>query len=133
MRAALIAIMFVLTLSLVACEEKTHALFREHETKIRKYAEEVVAGKIPKRADGEGFEIMNTLAAHGAIAVKKVGDCIVITFQSSPPDPIPELWYSPKGFIPLPTQMKEIEASRRSASSRVEFLRSDWAFCEWGD
>lgn len=139
MKRKLLIALIVLTLGLVG----THTGLRwlrgntpaevlsKNEKEIRQYIADVQLGKFPKRADGRGFPVLNVLANNGARYVERNGDCIVITFGFMPTDPVPQLWYSPSGFSPVPLPIQHLKARHKLFVWHQ--LQSDWGYCEWDD
>src|SRR5689334_158978 len=80
-------------------ESKVAAIrcFEKHEAAIRTYVGNILNGRIA--ADGKGeYPVLDKLGECDAYRVRKVDECVVITFRFMPTDAVPELWYSPKGF-----------------------------------
>jgi len=114
---------------LVGCgHDDPSRVFLKNEKSIRNYVARVQADKIPVGADG-GVLLLDVLAAHGATSVRKKGPCVVITFAFMPTDAVPELWYSPAGFEPLPDSLGALRAQSRSF--KLTRIRDDWAYVEW--
>ena len=105
-------------------------VFERNEADIRLYVSNIQAGKIPERASGNGYAILQVLADHDATYVQKDGNCVVITFAFMPTDAVPQLWYSPGGFDPLPQPFAALTTHKYFKWQRI---RNDWAYCEWDD
>jgi hypothetical protein len=106
-------------------------VFSMHETEIRQYIANVQLGKIPRSADGQGFLVLQVLDDNGATHVEQKGNCVVVTFGFMPTDVVPQLWYSPVGFSPMPAPIQELKAQHKFF--RWHQLQNDWGYCEWDD
>jgi hypothetical protein len=102
-------------------------IFRRYEPELRGYAHRLEAGEVYSE-EGRGYAIPPFLIDHGARYTTKEGDCFVISFGFMPTDAVPELWYCPKGFDPLPEALAD-----RKRHSYFQFvqLAPDWAECHW--
>jgi hypothetical protein len=103
-------------------------VYRHYERQLHSYAERLMAGAVYSEPD-YGYAIPQFLIDHGARYVRKQNDCFVVIFGFMPTDAVPELWYSPKGFAPLPTRLEELK--RHSAYFRWEELSPNWGACFW--
>jgi hypothetical protein len=104
------------------------AVFRRHEADLRDYVRRIQAGDVAF-VEGRGYGIPQFLSDAGARAVQKEEDgCIVIFFDFMPTDAVPELWYSEKGFTPLP---KGLEQRKQRAVFKWTELAPDWGYCRW--
>lgn len=104
-------------------------IFAENEKEIRQYVGNIQSGKIPKSPDGRGFLVLKVLGDAGVTRVDQNANCVVVTFGFMPTDAVPQLWYSPTGFSPVPTAVKELKT--RAKYFKWRQLRDDWGYCEW--
>ena len=70
---------------------------------------------------------MQTLACKQTSIIYLPGILTVLGFM--PTDAVPELWYSPKGFDPLPPGLEE--RKRTSSYFHWEQLAPNWGACHW--
>lgn len=103
-------------------------LYRYYERELHEYAERLEAGEVRKDAR-RGYAIPQFLIDHGARYVIKNEDCFVVVLGFMPTDPVPELWYSPKGFNPLPPRLEELKKGRGYFD--WEELSPNWGACFW--
>jgi hypothetical protein len=128
-------LLFGLALAVAGCgtdiAKNTHPdpvqIFREREAVLRKYVRQIDDGQI-KQVESCGYPIPQSLIDAGVKAVTTQDGCVVITFWFLPTDAVPELWYSPRGFDPLP---KGLEERKRENYFESEQLTPDWFFCKW--
>jgi hypothetical protein len=103
-------------------------VYRYYERELHGYAQRLEAGEVysdPNR----GYAIPPFLIDHGARYVVREGGCFVVVFGFLPPAAVPELWYSPQGFDPLPPGLEEVK--RKSGYFRWESLSPHWGACHW--
>ncbi len=103
-------------------------VYRHYEQDLHRYAERLEAGEVHSEPN-RGYAIPRFLIAHGARYVVKNEECFVVVFGFMPTDSVPELWYSPKGFDPLPPGLEETK--RNSTYFRWEQLAANWGACHW--
>jgi hypothetical protein len=104
-------------------------VFAKNESEIRQYVANLRAGKIPRSPDGRGFLVLKVLGDNGVTRVEQNANCTVITFGFMPTDAVPQLWYSPTGFSPLPVPLHDLKGQSKVFTWRQ--LKDDWGFCEW--
>jgi hypothetical protein len=139
MKKKLLVAIFILLVACVAGRMLLRAfrpstppeVLAKHEQEIRQYIANVRLGKIPKSADGRGFLVLRVLGDNGATHVEQQGNCVVVTFGFMPTDSVPQLWYSPAGFSPLPPEIQELKT--RHKFFKWHQLQGDWSYCEWDD
>jgi hypothetical protein len=104
------------------------AVYRHYEPDFHRFAERLQAGEI-RGIEGRGYAMPQFLIDHGAQYVVKKGDCFVVIFSFMPTDAVPELWFSPSGFDPLPPDLE----SRKQGNGYFhwEQLSSQWGACHW--
>ncbi len=61
--------------------------------------------------------------------MEKKGDCFVVVFGFMPTDAVPELWFSPNGFDPLPPDLEALKQGKRYFD--WEQLSLQWGACHW--
>lgn len=98
-----------------------------YSSRLAQYAERLQAGRVAIDSNGE-YAIPQFLIDRGARHVFREGTCYVITFGFLPTDAVPELWFSPSGFDPLP---KAIDERRHRAYFQFSRLNREWAECYW--
>jgi hypothetical protein len=110
-------------------EDHPIPVFRKHEAELREYAESVRTGKVESSTEGwGGYPMPQWLVDEGAKHTDLRDGCVVITFFFMPTDAIPELWYSPAGFDPMP---KALQERKQKPFFRWEQLAPDWGVCWW--
>lgn len=102
-------------------------VYRRYSSELAAYAERLRAGRVAHDASGE-YAMPRFLIERGATHARREGNCLVITFGFMPTDAVPELWYSPTGFDPLPGGIAE---RKRRAYFNFVPLSSNWAECDW--
>jgi|SRR6185437_12010995 len=137
MKMKLLTALLILSATFVAWYMGSHVLrggrpaevLSRNEKEIRQYIANIQLGKIPKKVDGRGFLVLKVLGDNGVRYVEQNGNCIVITFGFMPTDSVPQLWYSPSGFSPLPAPIQELKT--RHKVFEWHRLQNDWGYCEW--
>jgi hypothetical protein len=109
-------------------QDNPAAVYRCYESDLHRYAERLQGGEI-RSIDGRGYDIPQFLIDHGARSVVKKGECFVVIFGFLPTDAVPELWFSPSGFDPLPPELN----ARKQGKGHFdcEQLSPQWAACHW--
>ncbi len=103
-------------------------VFGKREADLREYIRRINAGEV-YHEDKRGYTVPQFLIDAGATVVKKQDDgCIVIFFDFLPTDAVPELWYSERGFDPLPAGL---QARKRRPFFHWQPLAPDWGYCKW--
>jgi hypothetical protein len=102
-------------------------IFLRYEQELRRYGARLESGEVYSEAD-RGYALPQYLIDHGARSCTKEGDCFIIHFSFMPTDAVPELWYSPYGFEPLP---EELAQRRQNSYFRFTQLATDWGECYW--
>jgi hypothetical protein len=103
-------------------------VYRYYERELRRYAERLEAGEVYSEPN-RGYTIPQFLVNHGATYVVKKGECFIVRFEVMATDPVPELWYSSKGFEPLPEGLKQLK--HENHYFRWEQLSPNWGACYW--
>ncbi len=109
-------------------QDNPAAVYRYYRPELHRYAERLQAGEVHSVA-GRGYGIPQFLIDHGARYVVKEGDCFVVVFGFMPTDAVPELWFSPRGFDPLPPDLEALK--RGKGYFRWEPLSPQWGACYW--
>jgi hypothetical protein len=109
-------------------QDNPAVLYRHYEPELQRYAERLQADEA-RSVEGREFGLPQFLIDHGARYVVKNGDCFVVIFGFMPTDSVPELWFSPNGFDPLPPGLEELK--RTSGYFRWEQLSPQWGACHW--
>lgn len=115
-------------------DEPVRTLKRNRE-RIDAYIENVYAGQIPKRADDQGYYVLDSLANHGARYVRVEQGCVVIYFACMPTDAVPTLIYSPQGQAGVPEEYKPA-GQRNNCPPKWEVfdftpIDAHWTYCHW--
>lgn len=77
-------------------------LYWRYKDELHEYARRLDAGDV-EFVEGCGYAVPQCLIDHGACRCVKRADCFCVTFcQDFFDTPLPELWYSPSGFAPVP-------------------------------
>lgn len=113
------------------------AIYRHYGPELHRYAERLQAGEVgsvegrrPARtSEGPEYACPQFLIDHGARFVVKKGDCFIVIFGFMPADPVPELWFSPNGFDPLPPDLEALK--RGKGFFQFEELSPQWGACYW--
>ena len=103
-------------------------IFQRYQSELQVYVHQIMDGSGAQTEQIRRYAVPQFLASHGARYVSTQGDCIVISFGFMPTDPVPELWYNPKGFDPFPP---ELEKLTRGSYFHWEQLAPDWGACYW--
>jgi hypothetical protein len=109
-------------------QDNPAAVCRHYESELHRYAERLQAGEV-RSVEGRGYAIPQLLIDHGARYVVKQGDCFVVSFRFMPTDAVPELWFSPNSFDPLPPDLEALKQSK--GYFRWEQLSPQWGACHW--
>jgi len=104
------------------------AVYRHYQPELHRYAERLQAGEVHS-VEGRGYAIPQFLIDHGARYVVQKGDCFVVIFEFLPTDAVPELWFSPNGFDPLPPDLAALKQDKEYF--RWEQLSPQWGACHW--
>jgi hypothetical protein len=75
---------------------------------------------------GRGYGIPQYLIDKGARYCTKHGDCFCVRFGFIADSAVPELWYSPSGFDPMPAELAHMN---RNGVYKWIPLASQWAAC----
>jgi hypothetical protein len=108
---------------------------RWNREQIERYIFRIYAGLVPQREEGEGYYLLDVLAAAGARYVRVEEHCVVIYFASLPPDAVPVLIYSPYGWGGVPERYRP--GGPRDAVPETwkvfDFRQIDdhWFYCRW--
>ena len=102
-------------------------VYSRYSSELAAYAERLQTGRVPRDSNGE-YAMPQFLIDRGATHVRREGECFVITFGFMPSDAVPELWFSPTGFDPLP---KELAERKHHPYFRFVQLSDEWAECDW--
>ena len=102
-------------------------IYSRYSSQLDEYAARLQDGKVAQGADGE-YALPQFLIDCGARHARREGDCFVISFSFMPTDPVPELWFAPSGFDPLPSGLTD-----RKSRAYFKFvpLGGKWAECDW--
>lgn len=103
-------------------------VYRHYDRELHRYAERLVSGEVYSEPN-RGYAIPQFLIDHGARYVVKKDECFVVVFGFMPTDAVPELWYSPKGFDPLPAGLEVLK--QHSGYFHWEELSPNWGACFW--
>jgi hypothetical protein len=99
---------------------------RRNRAAVEEYVQNLYAGRIPERKDGQGYYVLDVLADYDARYVRIEGGCVFITFAFFPTDAIPALIYSPKGLEGLPPLFRPDLVNSVDPSMRLyDFRRID--------
>jgi hypothetical protein len=109
-------------------QDNPAAVYRCYKAELHRYAERLQAGEV-RYVEGRGYGIPQFLIDHGARYVVKKGDCYVVIFGFMPTDAVPELWFSPNGFDPLPLDLETLKHGK--GYFHWEQLSSQWGACLW--
>lgn len=109
-------------------ENNPAVVYRRYKRELHGYARQLEAGEVYREPD-RGYAMPQFLPDHGARFVVRKGDCFVVVFGFLPTDSVPELWYSPKGFDPLPSELEELRQT--SSYFRWVQLSPNWGACHW--
>jgi hypothetical protein len=99
--------------------------YRAHGARYEQYANDIFAGSVSERADGQGYSIPEWMLSDDVSYVRKEGESVVFSFPSLPPDSIPLMIFSPNGIKGL---QKVDEGTR--VISNLDPVRSHWFFCK---
>jgi len=109
-------------------EDNPALVYRQYEPELQRYAERLQAGEVSSVA-GRGYDIPQFLIDRGAKSVRKDGNCFVIYFGFLPTESVPELWFSPGGFDPLPPGL--VSRKKDEPYFLWEPLSPHWGACHW--
>jgi hypothetical protein len=106
---------------------KAVVAYRRGESDFDKAILAITSGKAELRADGQGFMIDPPLRKRGVSYVRQNNEFVVFSFESLPPDALPEIIYSPNGFqaLRLPT-----DHAGQNLLVHLEQLRYQWFYWE---
>jgi hypothetical protein len=108
-------------------------IYQYYEEDLQRYADRLEGGKVKSEPIWDhgirGYYMPQFLISHGARYAFKEGDCFVISFSFMPTDAVPELWYSPNGFEPLPQGLQDRQ--RRYNYFKWQQLSPKWGACYW--
>jgi hypothetical protein len=100
-------------------------VYGRYEPELHAYARRLEAGEV-RRVEGRGYAIPPFLIDKGARLVVEKDGCFVVVFESLLDNPVPELWYSPTGFDPMPS---DLSASLRDPRVDKQWLSPHWIAC----
>jgi hypothetical protein len=106
---------------------KPARIFSSYHAELRQYIQQLESDDVHSE-EGQAYPIPPFLIDHGARYVRKEGDCFVIIFSFMPTDAVPELWYSPQGFEPLPQGLVD---RKGRLYFRFQQLAPEWGECFW--
>ncbi len=109
-------------------QDNPEMVYRRHQHELNLYVEQLAAGTAPKRPNG-GYAVPPFLVDHGVRRVVLADDCVEIVFSFMPTNEVPMLWYSPRGFDPLPPRLEELK--RTCHYFRWQELSANWGACYW--
>jgi hypothetical protein len=98
---------------------------RHYERELQEYGRRLQAGEV-RYVEGRGYGLPRYLIAHGARYCTRHGDCFCVWFGFILDDLVPQLWFSPNGFDPMP---EEIAEQTRPRYARWEQLSPQWGAC----
>ena len=105
--------------------DKPEYLYGYYESRLQDYGRRLEVGDV-NSVEGRGYGIPQYLIDHGARYCTKHGDCFCVSFGSFLDNPTPQLWYSPRGFDPMPA---ELTRSFRNPVHQWIPLAPQWAAC----
>jgi hypothetical protein len=105
--------------------DKPELLYDHYESRLQDYGRRLEAGEV-NSIEGRGYGIPQYLIDHGARYCTKHGNCYCISFGFIADSAVPQLWYCPTGFDPMPTELAHIN---RNGVRRWIPLARQWAAC----
>lgn len=105
--------------------DKPELLYVHYEVELQEYASRLESGD-ERFVEGRGYGLPKYLIDHGARYCTKHGDCFCIEFGFMGDEDVPELWYSPRGFDPLP---RELADANSKGVHKWTPLSPSWAAC----
>jgi len=106
-------------------QDKPELLYAEYEEELQDYARRLTAGDVVS-VEGCGFGLPQYLIDHGARYCTKHGNCFCVSFGYIADSAVPELWYSPDGFDPMPAELAHMN---RNGVYEWMPLAPKWAAC----
>lgn len=110
-------------------DDNPRLVYWRYGTALDGYVSRLQAGRVAQNSDGQ-YAIPQFLIDRGARHIARDGNCFVITFGFMTTDAVPELWFSPSGFDPLPAGIAE---RKRHGYFQFRRLSAHWAECDWDD
>ena len=107
-------------------QDRPELLHPYYKARLQDYGHRLKAGEVVS-VEGRGYGIPQYLIDHGARYCTKHGDCYCISFGFIADSAIPELWYSPRGFEPMPEELARM--NRGWPRHRWIPLAPQWAAC----
>jgi hypothetical protein len=103
-------------------KDRPELVYRCYEHELQEYGRRLQIGDV-RYVEGRGYGLPQYLIDHGARYCVKKGNCFCVFFGFILDDPIPELWFSPSGFDPMPPEIAE---DCRTQQGQWETLSSQW-------
>lgn len=105
--------------------DRPELIYPRYESRLKDYGRRLSAGEV-NYEETRKYGIPQYLINHGARYCTKHGDCFCVTFGFIADSAVPELWYSPSGFDPLPAELAHI--NRNGVHVWIP-LAPQWAAC----
>jgi hypothetical protein len=109
-------------------QDNPPSVYRYYQAELDRYAQRLQTGAV-RYVEGRGYGIPQFLIDHGARYVVKKGDCYVVIFGFMPTDAVPELWFSPDGFDPIPAELASVKNGK--GYFHWKQLSAHWGACHW--
>jgi hypothetical protein len=106
-------------------QDRPELLYPYYESRLNDYGRRLSAGVV-NNEENRNYGIPQYLIDHGARYCIKHGDCFCVSFGAFLDNPTLELWYSPTGFDPMPT---ELALKNRKGVKEWIPLAPQWAAC----
>jgi hypothetical protein len=100
-------------------------LYPYYQSRLQDYGRRLSAGEV-NYEETRKYGIPQYLIGHGARYCTKHADCFCVSFGFIADSAVPELWYSPHGFDPMPAELAHM--SRNGVHEWIR-LAPQWAAC----